>query len=150
MYSGWVLLDMHDSVPSDFMVIYLLRSSLPGRLLTDHRNQFRTQCGITEKVQNTGSENWVILHVSEKWMKRALNENKNEQICCLFIEKGIGASSWLGSMFCVKDDLPVQWCFSSLKQADSISYSVNSNRQSGNGIWAIGGRRGLNEPTIFW
>lgn len=46
--------------------------------------------------------------VSERGIKRALNEKKNEYICCLFIEEGIGTSSWLESTFCIPADLPVQ------------------------------------------
>lgn len=44
--------------------------------------------------------------VPDRGIKRVLGENKNEQIRCLFIEKGIGASSWPGPTVHLPDDLP--------------------------------------------
>lgn len=155
MYPGWVLLNMHDTFPvtlcsftcyvtACLVACYLIIEAVQNSMWYNRKFRLET---LALRIE------WHYM-VSEKWTKRALNENENEQIYCLFIEKGIGALSWLGSMSSVTEDLPVQWCFSSLKQADSMSCSVpqtvSSYRHSGNGICAMEGIRRLNGPTFFW
>lgn len=89
--------------------------------------QSRTWYGTAGKlqVQSTASEDGVIPH--RVWKNtRALNENKNEQFRSLIIEKEWArilvlrqdpGSDWF---FHIPEDVPEQWCFFSLKQADAM------------------------------
>lgn len=82
-------------VAACLIACYLIRSS--SELDAVYQRKFRLRT-LTPKIEK-------YYMMSEKG---ALNENKNEQNCCLFIKKEIRALSWLGSPFILTDDLPVQ------------------------------------------